>query len=1000
MDDSPTGLEESERLPSEVDNDTIRKYFTLTKADLEQIDQCRGPANKVGFAVQLCTLRWHGYFLSDTRDLPAPVLETLGSQLGLLPIPIDDYPQNEKTRFDHLERIRQHLGFVRCDAPQRERLLNHLTVIAPGLTRSTALRQAAHRWLKQEQIVRPGRTTLRDLLVEAREAALQNAYAILANDLSPEQAKEIDSLLVVPVPVAESPVDESPSKSRLEQFKTVARKESPEALLVLLEQLSGIRSLGLTAWPALADIHPATRRLFSGWGYRYSVWNLRRFPVNKRNAIVICFLQAARAETTDGIVEMQDKLITSIHNKADKRYEALLRKAEEARTRAVEVLEGIGTLVLDDSIPDNDLRKHIFALLPSDDITKLVEGCRSLRSGAGGSGSSLSLVNHWYGYTRKYSPALLEKTPFQFVADSPLGRAVEFLKALNRGGKEKSFPDAPFDFLPRRWVKHVVLQDAKGEAALSRAHYEPALLTTLNERLKSGDVTVSHSRRWTDFEEYLIPRSLWAAKRIQYYANLELPLEVDEYIARLDDRLKTVTGEVDKRAPENTSLTIDAGKGEFHLAALKALNKPDAIKILKDLIEARLQKCDLADILIDIDNRTNFLHHFLPPGGDSGVSSLARRRDALAAVLAIGCNIGCQRMAHASGLNFHEISLVADWYLTEDTLKAASIDIINFASRIPISRVYGQGAACSADGMRFYVPLNILSADYSHVLQGRGVTLYAHTSDNFLRMHQQPIPCRLREAAFSLDGLMEHETELDPKICYTDTHGYTEVVMATAGLLGYELAPRIKDIKDQTLYKIDRQQRYPNLDPLLAGTIKPHLIRNAWDETVRVIASIEERIVSPSLVLQRLGSYARQNSVYKALSEIGRVHKTVHILKTLDSEDYRRRMGRELNKGEASHDLSRFLCFGKEGVLRGREFGDQVHTFSCLSVLHNAVVAWNMLQMGEIVTQLRAEGHQIDDETLSHVTPLIRRHINPFGRYHFDLARMRQDADRDSRNTP
>jgi TnpA family transposase len=696
---------------------------------------------------------------------------------------------------------------------------------------------------------------------------------------------------------------------------------------------------------------------------------------------------------------MQDKLISSIHNKADKRYEALLRTAEEARTRAVEVLEGIGTLVLDDSIPDRNLRKHIFALLPSDDITKLVEGCRNLQSGAGGSGSSLSLVNHWYGYTRKYSPAMLEKTPFQFVAESPLGRAVEFLKDLNVGGKEKSFAEAPFDFLPRRWVKHVILQDAKGETTLSRPHYEPALLTTLNERLKSGDVTVSHSRRWTDFEEYLIPRSLWTAQRIQHYANLELPLAADEYIVQLNDRLKTVTAEVDKRAPQNTSLTIDADKGEFHLAALKASNKPDALKILKNLIEGRLQKTDLADLLIDIANWTNFVHHFLPPGGDSGLSSLTRRRDALAAVLAIGCNIGCQRMAHASGLSFHEISRVADWYLTEDTLKADSIDIINFASRIPISRVYGQGATCSADGMRFYVPLNILSADYSHVLQGRGVTLYAHTSDNFLRMHQQPIPCRLREAAFSLDGLMEHETELDPKICYTDTHGYTEVVMATAGLLGYELAPRIKDIKDQTLYKIDRQQRYPHLDPVLAGTIKPHLIRNAWDETVRVIASMEERIVSPSLVLQRLGSYARQNSVYKALSEIGRVHKTIHILKTLDSEDYRRRMGRELNKGEASHDLSRFLCFGKEGVLRGREFGDQVHTFSCLSVLHNAVVAWNMLQIGEIVAQLRAEGHQIADETLSHVTPLVRRHINPFGRYHFDLDRMRQGADRDLSNT-
>jgi hypothetical protein len=78
------------------------------------------------------------------------------------------------------------------------------------------------------------------------------------------------------------------------------------------------------------------------------------------------------------------------------------------------------------------------------------------------------------------------------------------------------------------------------------------------------------------------------------------------------------------------------------------------------------------------------------------------------------------------------------------------------------------------------------------VLQGRGVTLYAHTSDNVLRLDQQPIHCRQREAAFSLDGLVEHDTELDPKVCYTDTHGYTEVVMATATLLGYELAPRIR----------------------------------------------------------------------------------------------------------------------------------------------------------------------------------------------------------------
>jgi TnpA family transposase len=226
------------------------------------------------------------------------------------------------------------------------------------------------------------------------------------------------------------------------------------------------------------------------------------------------------------------------------------------------------------------------------------------------------------------------------------------------------------------------------------------------------------------------------------------------------------------------------------------------------------------------------------------------------------------------------------------------------------------------------------------------------------------------------------------------------VGLATAALRGDALAPRIKDIKDQTLDKMDRQQHSPPLAPRLTGPVKPPLIRPAWDDTLRGSASIEERSVSPSLVLHRLGSYARRHSVSQGLAESGRIHKTVHLLKTLDDEAYRRRMGRELKKGEAAHDLSRVLCFGQEGVLRGREFGDQSHTFSCFSILPNAVVAWNMLQLDTIVAQLRAEGPQIADETLRHVTPLMRKHINPWGRYHFDLTRMRQDLGNSPQGNP
>jgi hypothetical protein len=42
------------------------------------------------------------------------------------------------------------------------------------------------------------------------------------------------------------------------------------------------------------------------------------------------------------------------------------------------------------------------------------------------------------------------------------------------------------------------------------------------------------------------------------------------------------------------------------------------------------------------------------------------------------------------------------------------------------------------------------------------------------------------------------------------------------------------------------------------------------------------------------------------------------------------------------------------------------------------------------VEHLRAEGHAVDDAVLALTTPLMHKHLNLFGRYHFDVERMRQ----------
>jgi hypothetical protein len=62
------------------------------------------------------------------------------------------------------------------------------------------------------------------------------------------------------------------------------------------------------------------------------------------------------------------------------------------------------------------------------------------------------------------------------------------------------------------------------------------------------------------------------------------------------------------------------------------------------------------------------------------------------------------------------------------------------------------------------------------------------------------------------------------------------------------------------------------------------------------------------------------------------------------------------------------------------------HKASCLSLLSNAVLVWNTVQMGEIVARLRAAGETVSDEDLARVSPLAYAHVIPNGTYVFDRA--------------
>jgi TnpA family transposase len=442
---------------------------------------------------------------------------------------------------------------------------------------------------------------------------------------------------------------------------------------------------------------------------------------------------------------------------------------------------------------------------------------------------------------------------------------------------------------------------------------------------------------------------------------------------------------VDREFPDCDSLRIENGepiltKGE------KKIVSPHIAK-LEQFIEERLEPINILDVLADCEHWFNWTRHLGPVSGHDAKLDNPKPRY-VAAVFGYGCGLGPTQTARSLKLmDRRQIAWINQRHVTEDALNKIITEVINKYNKFTLPKVWGSGKSASADGTKWDLYEQNLLSEYHIRYGGYGGLGYYHVSDTYIALFSHFIPCGVWEAVYILDGLLKNESDIQPDTLHADTQGQSTPVFGLAHLLGINLMPRIRNWKDLTLFRPSKDSQYQHIDGLFTDTIDWKIIEDHFTDMLRIVLSIKAGRVSASSILRRLGTYSRKNKLYAAFAELGRVVRTIFLLKYISDTELRSTINAATNKSEQFNDFIKWVRFGGDGRIQENDRDEQRKLIKYNHLVANCLIFHNVCSLTRLLSQLANEGHEFDEETIAQISPYIRKHVNRFGDYVLNMER-------------
>ena len=633
----------------------LERFFFLDDADRELVARRRGAHSRLGFAVQLGTVRYLGTFLSpDALDVPWGVVDYLAGQLEIADASVmKRYTDRPMTAYEHAWEIREAYGYrdfadAEAGAQLRGFLAGRAWTHAEG---PVALFGQAVAWLRRQRVLLPGVSVLARLVTAVRAEAADRLHRSVAGAAASADAElpgRLRALLEVPA---------GQRVSEWERLRRAPVRTSGPSLERALSRAAEVISVGA----GLAELSavPVNRlSVLARYGLTAKAPLLRELADPRRTATLLAAARHLEAAAVDDALDLFDllmatRLIGPARRASERERLAALPRLERASvtlagavTAVMDVLSAAGAGAVDVAAAWQAVEQ----VAPRDRVrdAAAVVGELVPDDSAGEAAMRTALAGR-YRVVRPFLVLLAEALP---LAEAPAGqkilaavRGLPDLAARRARQRPLGRGEIDNDLVPPVWGRAVYGNPDLPPGAVDRDAYVLCVLEQLRAALRRRDVFAASSLRWADPRAMLLDGPAWEAVRPEILTGLGLAGPAEEHLRDLARSLDAAWREMARRlagaGPEASVRIVPAAGDRVRLSVerLDAVGEPESLTKLREMVAAMLPRVDLPDLLLEVHAWTGYLDAYTHAGGAaSRVEDLPVSVAAL--LVAEACNVG------------------------------------------------------------------------------------------------------------------------------------------------------------------------------------------------------------------------------------------------------------------------------------------------------------------------------------------------------------------------